>query len=683
MKKRILSLSLASMVFLGSLSGPIHGERINLELNNEDFQLTNSSFLENGHLYLPVREVGDGMGYEVKWDLENKSVDLLRGSESLRLYLNGKDIILNGKEANLNQETLVKNSRLYTSVDTFSEYLKNLVALNKGYEKVAINQLKTSEEDFFKESTNKDLREKLNSYVEAYVDHQNFQGSVLIAKDEEILLNKGYGYSNKDQAIKNKSQTKFAIGSITKQFVATGIVQLEEKGSLNFEDKLSKYMDGFKDGDKITLHNLLTHSSGLVNVTNLADFYSLEGKGPQEAVELAKGVDLSFKPGEAFEYNNTNYILLGMILEQVSGLSLEEYFHKNFFEPVGMKDTGIAYGKRPGFNIASPYQGYIETYEVDDRPLLANAYGAGNVYSTVEDMYRWNQALEGDKILSKSGKEKLFKGHTDMGKGVKYAYGWMVSSNEGKESYQHDGSTLGFSALSTKLVTDDLTVIILGNRRLLNLYSLSAGLQNIVYGLDVKLEDIAKLPKEIDMDPKEYKKYEGEYVLVSPMDGSNMAMNILGEDGAIFLQMEGQDRIEIFPLGDDKFFTKILESGIEFVADSSGAYNELVFTQMGIKFKGTRQGHLKEEVKVPFEILNKYIGLYKLEEGLDMKIDLRGEDLFVSPTDQPSLKLVPISDTKFEIIGVDASIDFKLETDGSVRYFDYVQGSYRGIGERK
>lgn len=683
MKKK-LPIILIVMLFITSIN-PVMANGLSpfqLEINNAAYELKNIPFVWEDSIFLPLREISEKIGYEIGWDENNRAVDLIRNNERLKLYLDSNRIVLNGGELTLYHLPVVKENSVYVGIDLFSNYLENIVALNNDYTKISIDEKKPSTEEIFTESQDEALKNKLKHFMKLYTENQNFQGSVLIAKGNEILLNDGYGYSNEALGIRNNNQTKFAIGSITKQFVGAGIVQLEERGLLNFDDKVSQYVAGLEYGDEITIHHLLTHTSGLVNATDLIEFYELTESTPMEIVNLVKDMDLIFNPGERFAYNNTNYVLLGMILEKVSGETMENYFYQHFFEPAGMKDTGVSYGKRPGFNIATPYQGYVETYEVDDKPLLANAYGAGNVYSTVEDVYRWNEALEGETILSKAAKEKLFRGHAEMGS-IQYAYGWMVGEDQNGQFYQHDGSTLGFSALSRKYVDQDTTIVILANRRLQKVYEIAAALEVILNGGNVEDSQIAKLPEAIEMDVKEYEKYTGRYNGLNPLSMSNMVMNLFTEEDQLFLQVDEQEPIQIFPKGNHQFFIKVMDAHMVFELNEEDIANKIVFTQMGIDFKGYKEGYEKEEVVIEEEVLEKYVGIYELEEGFDLKITLENGTLYLTPTGQGTMELSPISETKFELMVVDASMDFIAEKNGAVNSLHYKQGAYEKVAHRK
>ncbi len=218
--------------------------------------------------------------------------------------------------------------------------------------------------------------------------------------------------ANFEQSIKNTSQTTFPIGSMTKQFTAMAIMQLVEKGMINEQDKISKYIPDFPNGNDITIYNLLTHTSGLVIFNELPGFFTMKPEDLQNidnVINLFKNKPLNFKPGTKFEYCNSDYLLLGYIVEKVIKMSYEDYLQKNIFKPLNMNDTGVSYkGKEKMYN-SNGYSGYLDVFPVSDEIVLDGVHGAGELYSTTEDIYRWNRALNTDKLVNKATMGKYFQ----------------------------------------------------------------------------------------------------------------------------------------------------------------------------------------------------------------------------------------------------------------------------------
>lgn len=299
---------------------------------------------------------------------------------------------------------------------------------------------------------------KLNKSLDKYAKNENFDGCVLVVKNGKILLEKGYGFSDKESKIKNTVKNKFLIGSITKQFTAVAIMQLQQKGLLNVNDTIDKYISGIEYGDVITIHELLTHTSGLSQ--DLEDTNGLENKhfSLEDAVDEMEGMDIKllFQPGSSYSYSNLGYMLLSYIVEKVSGNTYENYIDENIFKPLNMDDSGFGYDNGINKELALGYDsdGKVVSSETsnEESRLLA---GAGEIYSTVEDLYKWDRALYTEKIVSKSSLDKIYTSYQDN-----YGYGWNIVS---KNVYEHGGTMSGFSSCIKRLVGDNSFIVVLSN----------------------------------------------------------------------------------------------------------------------------------------------------------------------------------------------------------------------------
>jgi len=238
----------------------------------------------------------------------------------------------------------------------------------------------------------------------------NFSGSVLIAKGDEVLVRKGYGLANIEIDVPNTPKTKFRLGSVTKQFTAMAILQLQEDELLSVNDPLSKFIPDYPEGDKITIHHLLTHTSGIPNLTDFPELEKIKKiKTPiEEIIKIFKNEQLEFAPGEKHQYSNSGYTLLGYIIEKASGKTYEEYLKENIFIPLNMKDSGYDHYNTVLLNRASGYSpgkdGIVNAKYID----MSIPFGGGCLYSTVGDMYLWDRALYTDKLLSESSLNEMF-----------------------------------------------------------------------------------------------------------------------------------------------------------------------------------------------------------------------------------------------------------------------------------
>lgn len=279
--------------------------------------------------------------------------------------------------------------------------------------------------------------------IEQYLLTQNFNGTVLLSTSDKDLLSKGYGYANKNQLIANTPNTIFHIGSVTKQFTAAAILLLEEDDLLSVDDTVSQYIDGIPNGDIITIHHLLTQSSGLLEYTNMIDWSDNEflnsTVSPQSLIDLINDKTPLFNPGNEFNYCNTNNLLLGYIIEIVSGITYGEFINQNIFEPLGMTESEVyemAYDSRYAV-------GYEELTAQSNTEIVkyhpSVPFAAGAIASSTLDLYKWHIGLQENTILSLESTDKMFKYYISAGYGG-YGYRWVIIENGEYPIMEHAGS---------------------------------------------------------------------------------------------------------------------------------------------------------------------------------------------------------------------------------------------------
>jgi CubicO group peptidase (beta-lactamase class C family) len=310
------------------------------------------------------------------------------------------------------------------------------------------------------------LAQRADSYIRA----GGLQGSVLLAKGGNVILARGYGLANIELGVENTPATKFRLGSITKQFTAAAILQLAERGRLAVGDPVSKHIPGSPEAwSRVTIHHLLTHTSGIPSYTDRADYRQRmrEPAGsPLDFIERFRHLPLDFPPGTRFHYDNSGYYLLGAIIEQVSGMKYEEYLRKNIFEPLQMSDTGY---DRPSAILTGRASGYStgKGGTVINAPFLdmGQPYAAGSLYSTVLDLYKWDRALYTSKVLSPQSIAAAFHpGQHEWSANIRYGYGWGITEVHGHKVVGHGGGINGFSTVIWRAVEEDAVVIVLSNR---------------------------------------------------------------------------------------------------------------------------------------------------------------------------------------------------------------------------
>lgn len=309
----------------------------------------------------------------------------------------------------------------------------------------------------------------LDALLAKYNEFGLFNGSVLVAEKGEVILAKGYGMANFEWQVPNTPATKFRLGSITKQFTSMLVMQLVEEGKLKLDAKLSDMLPYYRKdtGDKVTLHHLLTHTSGIPSYTGLPNFMRDQTRDPYEVEAFVKKYcsgDLEFEPGSKYAYNNSGYFLLGAILEHATGKKYEDLLQERILAPLGMDDTGYDRSDRIIPHRAAGYQKDFDGAKNAPYLDMSIPYAAGSLYSTVEDLHKWDRALYGTKLLSAAGKEKMFTAFLQD-----YAYGWVVTKAPGLKPDQprnlilHGGGINGFNTLLIREPERQRLIVLLSN----------------------------------------------------------------------------------------------------------------------------------------------------------------------------------------------------------------------------
>lgn len=293
------------------------------------------------------------------------------------------------------------------------------------------------------------LHPKLDNYLNEITVNKGFSGTVLIAKGNKILLNQGYGFADLRKTAKVKSETKFYIASITKQFTASAILKLEEQGKLKTTDFIGKYFKDIPpDKSAVTIHHLLTHTSGI------AQNYTADGIiNRDEMVKAVLAEPLKNPIGEKFGYGNDGYSLLAAIVEIASGQTYETFIKQNLLKTAKMKNTGF-WGEKNGLIAETKV-----AISADMKMPNWGFRGGVGMYSVATDLYKWQQALFADQILSKKEREKLLTPNNQISKGM-HAYGWYISELKSGTKYHWTAGYEDFGHNGIVKVYDDKTVII-------------------------------------------------------------------------------------------------------------------------------------------------------------------------------------------------------------------------------
>ena len=421
-----------------------------------------------------------------------------------------------------------------------------------------------------------DLAPKFDEYLNALTRQNRFSGAVLVAREGKVVFSKGYGTANYDHDIANTPQTKFRIGSVTKQFTAAATLLLQERGKLNVQDSVCKFVDNCPDAWKeITVHHLLTHTSGIPSFTNMPE-YAKTHTQPTTMTELLarfKDKPLEFKPGEKFKYNNSGYVLLGHLVEKISGQTYERFLQENIFAPLKMMATGYDLDARVIKGRATGYSALGEKVVVAPFVHMSIPHGAGALYSTVEDLFTWNEALYHDKLLASASRAAMMTVFKDG-----YAYGLAVNEKFKRQQVAHGGGIEGFTCMLSRFPAEKLTVVVLRNVDAVQPPPGKVAEDLAAIALGEKYE-VARERTAIKVEAKVLESYVGAYELTP-----DFILTITREGEQLYAQATGQPRFELYAESETKFFLKVVDAQATFVRNEQGQVTQMILHQGGDKY---------------------------------------------------------------------------------------------------
>ncbi|HSC26377.1 MAG TPA: serine hydrolase [Vicinamibacterales bacterium] len=419
------------------------------------------------------------------------------------------------------------------------------------------------------------VAERVDEYMQAQARVNQFSGTILLARNGAPLVSKGYGWANVEWEIPNTPRTRFRLGSITKQFTSMAVMQLRQQGRLDVQDPICRHLTPCPDAWKpVTVHHLLTHTSGIPSYTNQPEYRKtmMIPKTLDDMVAGFRDLPLEFEPGSRFRYNNSGYFLLGMIIEKVAGQPYERVLRDQIFDPLGMDDTGY---DRPDTILPRRASGYRRTPSgIGNAAYLdmVQPYAAGALYSTIEDLLKWDQALYTDRLLPEGARTAMFTPFKEN-----YGYGWAVRppspATFNRRQIDHGGGINGFSTMIIRLPDDRISVIVLANNENAGAGRVARDLLAILLGEPYELPVVRTVAT---VDRSLYDSYVGEYQLAPAF-----ILTITRDGDRLMAQATGQQKLEIFPESETKFFLKAVEAQITFVKDDQGKVTHLILHQGG------------------------------------------------------------------------------------------------------
>jgi CubicO group peptidase (beta-lactamase class C family) len=548
-----------------------------------------------------------------------------------------------------------------------------------------------------------DKAKQIDDLMRRYVDNGQFNGTVLVAENGKVIFKKGYGLANMEWDTPNKPDTKFRLGSLTKQFTSMLIMQLVEQGKLRLEGKITDYLTDYPKaaGDKITIHHLLTHTSGIPNYTELPDYNTYERNRfkPADFIKKFSELPLTFEPGSAFAYSNSGYVLLGAIIEKVTGKPYEKVLQENIFTPLQMLNTGYDMSYKILPNRASGYQRRNLVYENAPYIDMSIPYAAGALYSTVEDLALWDQALYTDKLLSASSKAILFTPYKNG-----YAYGWGVGKRQvgqlkdSIEMMNHQGAVNGFTTLLIRIPKNRQLVVLLDNTGTAKLSAVQNDITKILYNQPFDLPKVSVayvLGNAIQNNSlaaalNQYEKIKKQPAYdLNEADINQMGYNLIGvgkiKEAIALMNINviqfprsanaWDSRGEAYMRNGEKAQAiRDYKKSLELDPFSMNAIRKL--NELGEKVPDPK------EATVDDKILDTYVGKYQLRPSFVISISKEEGRLYAQASNQPRHELFAESATKFFMKASDDRISFVKNEQGNPEKLILFQNGQEMPGKR-
>jgi CubicO group peptidase (beta-lactamase class C family) len=408
--------------------------------------------------------------------------------------------------------------------------------------------------------------------LDACAEAFHFSGAVVIAQNGKRFWSGACGLANIEHDVPNTEKTKFRIASITKQITAMAILILHEQGKINIFESITKYVPHApKHWKKITVHHLLTNTSGIPSYTDFPDHLAMAKNKttPEQLVASFRDKELGFRPGEKFEYSNSGYALLGAIIEAVSGQSYGEFLADRIFKPLGMKGSGCDDNE---LILELRASGYVRTNDGGLRNAsyldMSVPYSAGGLYSTVKDLLRWERGLMDGSLISKASTKMMFKPEKDG-----YAYGWFVKESGGRTTVGHAGGIDGFTSNIERVPQDGLCTIVLSNVQDSPVALMTHDLKAIVFGEPYELP---RKHRAVKVKASVFETYAGRYEL-----GEGFIVTVSRVGDGLVAHAPGQAKVQLVPTSESDFSIVEIYAQLTFCTDESNEVTHFVFHQNG------------------------------------------------------------------------------------------------------
>jgi len=482
--------------------------------------------------------------------------------------------------------------------------------------------------------------------------------AVFVVKDGKVILRKGYGLANIELSVPIKPETVFRIGSITKQFTAACIMMLVDENKISLDDEITQFIPDYPTrGNRITIHNLLNHTSGIKSYDETQDFYLKihNDLSPDEVVNLFKDEPLDFRPGEQFKYNNSGYFLLGIIIDTVSGSSYEEFVNERIFEPLGIKNS--YHGNHSSIipNRAAGYEPYDTGFVNADYLSMTQITANGSLLSSVDDLWIWTEALlSGEVVTQKSLNLMITPTKYGNGKTENYGYGFWLKPLFGERTISHNGGINGFLTYSLYVPEKNIFVAVLTNALIIvDAPFMGKWAAALLCGKDVKRK------KTTILDNKTLDEIVGVYEI---SDG--IYRTITRDGNRIYSQKTDSQKLEVFASSVNEFFFENSFNHFTVVRDKNGHLKKMVMHGPGPDVEAIKTNRKPKERKsfnVSPDDFEVFVGLYESEDGIEITITQKDEKFYAQLSGQPTFEILPENKNTFFFTVAEATLVFEYD----------------------
>lgn len=532
--------------------------------------------------------------------------------------------------------------------------------------------------------TDAELTRQLDALLTPLLPADQPGAAVLVARNGKAIYRRGFGLADLEKKVSVAPGAVFRIGSVTKQFTSALVMRLVDQGKLALADPITKYLPDYPtQGQLITIENLLTHTSGIANYTELPAFQGVmtQALSHEAMTDLFKNEPRAFPPGEGWAYSNSGYYLLGVIIEKVTGRSYAENLQKEIFGPLGMTHSG--YGKdTPSFpGEAHGYNREGDKVVPADPLSMTLPFAAGSIVSSVDDLLKWDNGLNAGKVLKPESLKRTFTPFVQKnGRTSGYGYGWVMGEYEGHPIQQHNGGINGFASQVARLPEDHAYVAILVNTEAptFNGDLLATKINAIAVGQPLP-EPGAYTMTEAQLD-----RFVGTY----EADSTNVRY-ITREGDKLFSQRKGAGPLELFPTSDSTFAFLGRAARLTFGRTPSGKFDSVTINQSGLTIAYRRTSDTPPPVApAPVAVtltpaqLDACVGRYALAPTFIITVTHEGESLMAQATGQPKFEIFPTSPTNFFLKVVEAQVEFTPGADGKMASLTLHQNGQHIPGKR-